>query len=104
MMARANFVLLLALIVCALLLVSSQQRARKLFVDLERAQQQQRQLEVQWNQLQLEQGLLTQHDLVDRTARKTLGMQNVTPAQTHYLTLTQEQPAATVVTVVKEVR
>ncbi|TAK90570.1 MAG: cell division protein FtsL [Burkholderiaceae bacterium] len=82
-----NLVLLCALIICALLLVSAQQRARHVFVDLERAQQQQRQLEVQWNQLQLEQGTLTQHDRVEQTARQTLGMQNVTPAQTHYLPL-----------------
>ncbi len=53
-MTRLNLILLLALTSCALGLVTSQHRARKLFGELEQEQERSRQLGVEYGQLQLE--------------------------------------------------
>jgi cell division protein FtsL len=50
-MGRLLFVLTVALIGCALSLVSSQYKARSLFVELERAQAVARDLDVDWRRL-----------------------------------------------------
>jgi cell division protein FtsL len=84
---RINVALTLVLVVCALGLVTSQHRARKLFIDLERAQNQARQLEVQWEQLVLEQTGLSKASLIDAKARRGLAMQPVPAERTMYLTL-----------------
>ena len=51
-MTRLNILLSMLLVVCALGLVTSQHRARKLFIDLEQANNQTQQHEVRWDQLQ----------------------------------------------------
>lgn len=84
-MARLNFLLGVLLLVAALSLVTSQYRARRLFVGLERTQAAARQLDVEWNQLQLQQTQLTKHSLIDGAARRDLKMQPVTPSRTVYL-------------------
>jgi len=84
-MIRLNVLLAAVLVVCALGLVTSQHRARKLFVEAERTQAQKRQLEVQWNQLQLEQSTLATSSLIDAKARKGLSMQPAPPQRTLYL-------------------
>ena len=86
-MIRLNVLLAAVLVVCALGLVTSQHRARKLFVDVERAQAQSRQLEVQWDQLQLEQSTLATSSLIDAKARKGLAMQPAPPQRTLYLSV-----------------
>lgn len=86
-MAKLNVVLLTMLLTCALLLVTSQHRARKGFIDLERAQAQARKHEVEWKQLQLEQTQLAKHSLIDAVARNDLKMQPVSPERTLYLAL-----------------
>lgn len=93
-MARLNTLLLIALVLCALALITAQQRTRTAFVDLERAQQQTRQLEIRWDQLQLEQSALAKHSLIDQVARHQLHMTPATPAQTQYLELPSTAPAA----------
>jgi cell division protein FtsL len=55
MMTRLNVVLLVALVVCALSLVTSRHQSRKLFVDLEREQALTRNYDVEHGQLQIEQ-------------------------------------------------
>lgn len=84
-MAKLNVVLLSMLLTCSLLLVTSQHRARKGFIDLERAQAQARKHEVEWKQLQLEQTQLAKHSLIDAVARNDLKMQPVSPERTLYL-------------------
>ena len=84
-MIRLNVLLAGVLVVCALGLVTSQHRARKLFVDVERVHGQTRQLEVQWDQLQLEQSALATSSLIDAKARKGLSMQPAPPQRTLYL-------------------
>jgi cell division protein FtsL len=84
-MAKVNAVLIAILLTCALLLVTSQHRARKAFIDLERAQQMARKHEVEWSQLQLEQSQLAKHSRIDDVARRELRMGPVVPERTLYL-------------------
>lgn len=86
-MTRLTTVLAAVLVICALGLVSSQHRARKLFIDVERAQGQARELDVQWNRLQLEQGALATASRIDARARKGLAMQPAPPQRTLYLSV-----------------
>ena len=73
-MARINLILLLALTVCALGLVTSQHKARKLFAELEHEQERAKQLDVEWGQLQLEQSTWAMHARVEKIARERLRM------------------------------
>ncbi|MFM1989152.1 MAG: cell division protein FtsL [Pseudomonadota bacterium] len=84
-MSKVNAVLIAVLMTCALLLVTSQHRARKAFIELERAQAMARKHEVEWNQLQLEQTQLAKHSRIDAVARRELKMQPVTPERTLYV-------------------
>jgi cell division protein FtsL len=73
-MIRINLVLLCLLVICALALVTSQHRARKLFTELEREQDLAKQIDVEWGQLQLEQSTWAMHSRVEHIARGTLRM------------------------------
>jgi cell division protein FtsL len=84
-LSRINAILAAALVVCALGLVTSQHRARTMFVELERAQRQSRQLDVQWEQLQLEQSGLAKPSRIDGKARSGLAMQTVPADRTLHL-------------------
>jgi cell division protein FtsL len=72
--AKLNLLLLLVLVVCALGLVTSQHKARKLFSDLDREQHRERQLDVVYGQLQLEASTWGLHARVSKIASGTLGM------------------------------
>jgi len=72
--AKLNLLLLLVLVVCALGLVTSQHKARKLFSDLEREQARARELEVEYGRLQLEASTWGLHARVEKVATGTLGM------------------------------
>jgi cell division protein FtsL len=72
---KLNFLLLVALVACALSLVTSRHQARKLFVELEREQAQARAYGVEYGQLQLEQGTWAMPARVDKIAREQLKMQ-----------------------------
>ena len=83
---RALFSLVALLMACALLLVNSQFHARRLFIELERAQLRQKELETEWSQLQLEQSQLAKHARIDTMARSQLGMAPPGPGRTQYMT------------------
>lgn len=87
MLARFNLMLAFLLVICALGLVTSQHRARKLFIDLERAQTHAVDHEVRWNQLQVEQTELAKSSLIDARARSELGMQAVPADRTLHLSV-----------------
>lgn len=87
MKRRINIVLLLALLACALILVNTQYQARHLFIELERAQTEARQLEVAWSQLKLDQSNLSKHERIQASAIKELNMMQVTADRTQYVTL-----------------
>jgi cell division protein FtsL len=72
--AKLNLLLLLVLVVCALGLVTSQHKARKLFSDLEREQARARELDVEFGKLQLEASTWGLHARVEKVATGTLGM------------------------------
>lgn len=73
-MIRINILLMLLLVACALSIVSSQHKARRLFVELEKEQELARQLAVEWGQLQLEQSTWAMHTRVERIAVNKLHM------------------------------
>ena len=79
MMLRLTLLLLAALIGCSLALVTSQHRARKLYVELQKEQELAKQLEVEWGQLQLEQSTWAMHARVEKIASGQL-MMHVPPA------------------------
>ena len=78
-MAKLNLLLLLVLVVCALGLVTSQHKSRKLFSELEREHERQRALEVEYGRLQLEAGTWGLHSRVERIAAGSLGMRTPDP-------------------------
>jgi len=73
-MIRLNAVLAGILVLCALALVTSQHKARKLFVELQKQQDQARQLEVEYGQLQLELSTWAMHSRVEKIAANNLQM------------------------------
>lgn len=93
-MRKLNAMVGLLLMICALALVGSQQRARMLFLELERSQSQMRELEVHWDKLQVEQTARTVPALVDATARRILKLEEVVPARSLYLPAGPQQPDA----------
>ncbi len=74
MTARLTFILLVALMVCAMALVASQHKARKLYVELQKEQAVAKQMDVEWGQLQLEQGTWGTHARIERIATRELNM------------------------------
>ena len=87
-MVRLNLTLLAILIACALSLVSSQNKARKLYVELQKEQELAKQLDVEWGQLQLEQSTWAMHGRIEKIAIQQLNMS--VPSATR----TQVVPAA----------
>ena len=74
MNSRVNSILVLVLLVCALSIVASNHRGRKLFVELEREQTRMKALDVEWGQLQLEQSTWANHARIEKIAREKLQM------------------------------
>jgi cell division protein FtsL len=77
--AKLNLLLLLVLVVCALGLVTSQHKSRKLFSELEREQERSRALDVEFGQLQLEASTWGLHSRVEKIAVGSLGMRAPDP-------------------------
>lgn len=86
MSGKINIVLTALLVGCALSVVNARYQARHLFIELERLQQQARQLDIDWAQLQLDQSTLGKNERIEQIARAELGMAPLTPARTQYLT------------------
>lgn len=74
-MTKGYVVLLLVAIACALGVVTSQHKARKLFVELQKEKGRAQQMEVEWGQLQLEQSTLAMPARVEKIASLKLKMQ-----------------------------
>lgn len=87
MSGRINLLLTTLLVLCALSLVNAQYQARRLFIELERAQALARQLDIEWAQLQLDQSTLGKHARIEANARRDLHMTALTSERTQYLTL-----------------
>ena len=78
-MARLNILLLIAVIACAIGVITSQHQARKLYVELQKEQDLANQINVEWGQLQLEASTWATHARVEKIAVQSLGMR-VPPA------------------------
>jgi len=85
--ARLNVLLLIIVIACALGVVTSQHKARKLYVELQKEKDRAQQMDVEWGQLQLEQGTLAMPARVERLAAVQLQMQTPHPRQIRYIRL-----------------
>ena len=86
MSGKINIVLAVLLVTCALSLVNSQYQARNLFIELGKLEQQAKQLDIDWAQLQLDQSTLGKNARIEQIARTDLNMAPLTPARTQYLT------------------
>ena len=73
-MIKLNIALCAMLLLCALALVTSQHRARKLFSELTQEEQVTKQLDIEWGQLQLEQSTWAMHARIERIASGQLQM------------------------------
>ncbi len=81
-MTRLNFILLAALIGCALSVVTSQHQSRKLFNDLQNEQDRELKLENEYRELQLESRTLSQDRRIEQKAARELGMAQPEPKRT----------------------
>ena len=77
--------LLLAVIVCALGVVASQHKARKLFIELQQEKDRAQQMEVEWGQLQLEQSTWAMPARVEKIAAAKLQMQMPQSGQIQFI-------------------
>ena len=67
--------LLVAVVLCALSVITSQHKARKLFVELQKEKELAQQMDVEWGQLQLEQSTWATPARVEEVAVQKLQMQ-----------------------------
>jgi cell division protein FtsL len=81
MMVKLNLLLMMIAIACAMGVVTSQHKARKLFVDLQQEESLARQMEVEWGQLQLEQSTWAMHARIEKIASSYLHMRVPDPAK-----------------------
>ena len=70
-MTKVNLILLGLLVVCGLMLVTTQHQARKLYVELQREQELAKQLDIEWGQLQLEQSTWATHSRIEKIAARS---------------------------------
>lgn len=83
-MTRTGLLLLL-LIACALGVVASQHKARKLFIELQEEKDKAQRMEVEWGQLQLEQSTWAMSARVEKIASAKLQMQLPQGAQIQFI-------------------
>ena len=86
MTGKINVVLAALLVGCALSVVNARYQRNHLVNDLEKLASQQRQLDIDWAQLQLDQSTLGKNERIEQIARTELNMAPLSPARTQYLT------------------
>jgi cell division protein FtsL len=82
-----NAVLLVIVVLCALSVVTSQHKARKLYVSLQQEKESAQKIEVEWGQLQLEQSTLATLARIEKIATQRLQMQLPNNGQVQYIRL-----------------
>ena len=87
-----NALLLLAVVMCALSVVTSQHKARKLYIELQKEKEYAQQMEVEWGQLQLEQSTWAAPARVEKVATRQLRMQLPKNGQVRFVKLNQPVP------------
>lgn len=86
-MTKLNLILFAVLLASALGTVTSQHKARKLYIELQQQQDMAKQYEVEWGQLQLEQSTWAMHARIEQISGKHLRMQ--VPDTAHIQIVTQ---------------
>jgi cell division protein FtsL len=84
-MTKVQLLMVLILIACALSVVTSQHRARKLFEELQQEKNRAQQMEIEWGQLQLEQSTWAMSARVEKIATQKLQMQLPKSAQIQFI-------------------
>lgn len=93
-MTKLNIFLTLIVIACALGVVTSQHKARKLFMELEKEQEQAGRLAVEWGQLQLEQSTWAMRARIEKIATKQLFMKVPDGSQIKVISLMESANSA----------
>ncbi len=86
-MTHLNVSLFLIVILLSLGVVTSQHKARKLYIELERLQEISKKYSIEYGQLQLEQSTWSMHSRVEEMATKQLKMQVPTSKQIQVIIL-----------------
>ncbi len=84
--------LLVAVVICALSVVTSQHKARKLYIELQKEKEHAQQMEVEWGQLQLEQSTWATPARVEKVAARQLQMHLPMNGQVQFIRLKQPSP------------
>ena len=84
-MTKLNLLLLAALLASSLAAVNNAYESRRVFSELDRARQQQAQLDAEFKRLDAERQAQGTHLLVERAAREKLKMRTASPAVTTYV-------------------
>lgn len=84
-MTKLNVLLLAVLLASSLLAVNNAYESRRVFSELDRARQQQAQLDAEFKRLDAERQAQGTHLLVERAAREKLKMRTASPAVTAYV-------------------
>jgi cell division protein FtsL len=85
-MTKTHLLLLAVLIASSLFLVRTSYESRRLFSAIERAQGEERRLEIDFKRLDAERQAQATNLRVERVARERLQMRTATPGVTHYVT------------------
>lgn len=93
-MTRLNVILLVALVLSSVYLVRVSYDSRRLFAQLDRAQSEARQLEIEHERLIAEKQSQATPLRVEKVARDRLAMRSATPAVTQYVTYSASAPAS----------
>ena len=83
-MSRISFVLFLAVMASAFVIVRTQYESRQLTTDLDRAKSEARRIETELDRLEVERRAQATPLRVERLAREQLRMRTITPAITQY--------------------
>lgn len=91
-MTRVNLLLLVAVLLSGLYLVRTAYDSRRLFSEVDRAQNEARRLDIDWQRLQAERHAQATNLRVEKVARERLKMRPITPAITQPATDAQPAP------------
>lgn len=89
-MLRLNLILLAVLIASAVGIVTAQNQARRLFVELQQIEADARKMDIEFGQLQLEQSTWAMHSRVEKIALERLHLRLPTPERTQLVGLYPE--------------
>lgn len=82
---KVNLLLLVALLASAMWLVNTSYEGRRLFAALDRAKNEQAQLDIEFKRLDAERQAQATHLRVEKVAREKLAMRTATPGVTQYV-------------------